>query len=330
MPQPNYGNITYGPHQNVTASDIAFSIHTSVDSAFYDVEYPEHEWYNVLKDDQVLRDVNPGATTYAYITRDRHGQAAFVGNGPNRNIPRVGQSAGAVTVPVAYAAVGAEITNEDARQYAFGFNANLAQDLGEAMRVACDNLTETTFFFGNADMGFQPFMGYQGIRVTLVAPGKSGNTEMAKKTPLENFQTINNALTQMWKDSRTIFKPDTIYLPPDQFALLSEPMVIGGEGGAGVAMSVIEYAKKHATVPALSGRELVILPLRYLGGQGLGGSDRMIVLDRGRRNQGMPMPMPYTLGQPVPGDLSAKLFAEMKIGSFFVRQPGSIGYFDGI
>ena len=27
--------ITYGSHENVTASDIAFSIHTAVDAAFY-------------------------------------------------------------------------------------------------------------------------------------------------------------------------------------------------------------------------------------------------------------------------------------------------------
>ena len=44
--------ITYGSHENVTASDIAFSIHTAVDAAFYDVLYPEHEWYNVLSEDQ--------------------------------------------------------------------------------------------------------------------------------------------------------------------------------------------------------------------------------------------------------------------------------------
>ena len=134
--------ITYGSHENVTASDIAFSIHTAVDAAFYDVLYPEHEWYNVLSEDQIMRDINPGATQYAYISRDRQGAASFVGNGPNNNIPMVAQSAGAVNVPVAYAAVGAVITNEDAREYTFGFNGNLSQDLGETMRVACDNLTE--------------------------------------------------------------------------------------------------------------------------------------------------------------------------------------------
>ena len=187
--------ITYGSHENVTASDIAFSIHTAVDAAFYDVLYPEHEWYNVLSEDQIMRDINPGATQYAYISRDRQGAASFIGNGPNANIPMVAQSAGAVNVPVAYAAVGAVITNEDAREYTFGFNGNLSQDLGETMRVACDNLTEQSFFYGNADMNFQPFLNYAGVTATTVPQGESGKTEWKDKTPLEIFNDINNALT---------------------------------------------------------------------------------------------------------------------------------------
>lgn len=319
--------ITYGSHDAVTASDIAFSIHTQVDSAFYDVLYPEHEWYNVLEEDQILRDVNPGATNYAYISRDRQGAAAFIGNGPNNNIPMVAQSAGAVNVPVAYAAVGAIITNEDAREYTFGFNGNLAQDLGETMRTACDNLTEQSFFYGNADLNFLPFLNYPGVTTTTVAAGTGGETEWASKEPLEIFNDINNALTKMWEDSRTIFKPDTVFVPLSQYALLSQPATLGG---VGMLTSIKEYTIANATVTGLSGRELKIIPLRYLKGAGGSSTDRMIVIDRSRRNQCMPMPMPYTLTPPVPAPLAAEFYAEMKIGSFHVRQAGSIAYYDGI
>ena len=319
--------ITYGSHENVTASDIAFSIHTAVDAAFYDVLYPEHEWYNVLSEDQIMRDINPGATQYAYISRDRQGAASFIGNGPNANIPMVAQSAGAVNVPVAYAAVGAVITNEDAREYTFGFNGNLSQDLGETMRVACDNLTEQSFFYGNADMNFQPFLNYAGVTATTVPQGESGKTEWKDKTPLEIFNDINNALTKMWQDSRTIFKPTIIYVPLAQYALLSQPAVIGG---VGMLTSIKEYTIANATVAGIAGKPLEILPLRYLAGAGASGADRMIVWDRDRRNQCMPMPMPYTLQAPGPAPLAAEFYAEMKIGSFHVRQAGSIAYYDGI
>lgn len=330
MPQ-QYGSVTYGTNPNATALDLAFSIHTDVDAAFYDIEYPDHEWYNVVENDQVLNNINPGATSYGYITRDRHGAATFIGNGPNNNIPMVSQSAGANNVPVAYAAVGALITNEDARQYQFGFNANLANDLGETMRVACDNLVEQTFFFGNADMGFLPFLNYPGISATMLPVGASGSTRFASKTPMERFNDLNNALVSVWKNSRTLFKPTTIFIDLESYAGLADPATIGDtEGGVGVATSTLEYFLKNATIRRVTNRPLEVFPLRYLDGQGAGGTNRMIVMDRSRRNQCLPFPMPFTLSQPVPADLAAKLYTETKFGSYHVRQQGSIAYFDGL
>lgn len=329
MPQ-QYGSVTYGTHSNTEALDLAFSIHTDVDAAFYDMEYPDHDWYKVVENDQILSNINPGATSYGYITRDRHGAATFIGNGPNNNIPMVSQTAGANNVPVAYAAVGAVITNEDARQYQFGFNANLANDLGETMRVACDNLVENTVFFGNKDMGFLPFLNYPGISAAMLPEGSSGSTQWAKKTPIERFNDINNALVSIWKNSRTLFKPTTVFVDLDSYALLSQPAVIGNPSSTAVLTSTLEYTLNNATVRRLTNRPLEIIPLRYLTGAGTGGTNRMIVMDRSRKNQCLPFPMPFTLSQPVPADLAAKLFTETKFGSYHVRQQGSIAYFDGL
>lgn len=329
MPQ-QYGSVTYGQNPNVSALDLAFSIHTDVDAAFYDVEYPEHEWYKVVQDDQVLSNINPGATSYGYIARDRHGAASFIGNGPNNNIPLVSQTAGANNVPIAYAAVGAVITNEDARQYQFGFNANLANDLGETMRVACDNLVEQTVFFGNADMNFLPLLNYPGISAAMLPEGASGSTEWSSKTPIEVFNDINNALVAVWRNSRTIFKPTTVLVDLDSYALLSQPATIGSPTSASMLTSILEYTLQNATIRRLTNRPLEIIPIRYLAGAGTAGTNRMIVMDRSRKNQCLPFPMPFTLSQPVPADLAAKLFTETKFGSYHVRQQGSIAYFDGL
>ncbi len=320
---PRYGNgPTYGAQANVQAADIAFSIHTQVDSAFYDIEYPEHDWYKILTRDQVMRDINAGATSYAYITRDKQGAAAFVGNGPNNDIPMVAQSAGAVTVPVAYAAVGAIITNEDARQYQFGFNGNLAQDLGEGMRKAVDNLTEATVIFGNEDLGLLPWINYPDIAITQIAAPWSGKDGAAM------VQDVNTVLETMWMNSRTLFLPQTVFLPMAQFVRLNAtPMVINGTG---LAQTALEYLKLNNITTQQTGQELLIYPSRYLAGAGDAGADRMVVMDRDRRNQCLPFPMEYLLSQPVPVPLAAELYAEMKIGSFHVRQQGSMMYADGI
>lgn len=332
---------TYGQQVNVQAADIAFSIHSAVDSSFYDILYPEHEWYGVLNEDQVMSDVSAGATSYSYITRDKQGAAAFIGNGPNNDIPMVAQSAGAVQVPIAYSAVGAEVTNEDARQYQFGFNGNLAQDLGEAMRKACDNLVETTVIFGYEPLNLLPWINYPGITtITAAAGSASGNpTEWAQKTPMEIVADINNALQAVWTNSRTLFKPTEIWVPLEQYGILTmTPMVLGNVGGStgtpstGVplAVTIMEYVAKNNVMTRVTGRELTITPSRYLYNAGAGNTARMVVMDRRRDYQCLPFPMPYLLSQPIPTPLAAQWYAEQKFGSFHVRQQGSMMYVDGI
>jgi hypothetical protein len=326
---------TYGPTSTIQAADIAFSIHTQVDSSFYDILYPEHEWYDILEESQVMGDINAGATSYSYITRDKTGVAAFIGNGPNNDIPMVAQSAGAIQVPIGYSAVGAEVTNEDARQYQFGFNGNLAQDLGEAMRKACDNLVETTVIFGYEPLNFNPWINYPGITTVTAATGASGDTTWAKKTPMEIVRDINNALQYMWENSRTLFRPTEIWVPLEAYGIMtSTPMVLGdpttNTSAIGLVVTIMEYVVKNNVMTRVTGRELKIHPSRYLAGAVSADVNRMVVMDRKRDYQCLPFPMPYLLSQPIPVPLAAQWYAEQKFGSFHVRQQGSMLYVDGI
>lgn len=328
--------ITTGTQCNITASDIAITLTTDLEREFLDVLYPKREWYDIVKDDQVMTAINPGATAYAYMARNVQGSAAFIGNGPNNDIPMVGQSIGAVQVPIAYAAVGAEVTNEDARQYAFGVNGNLAQDLGVAMREACDNLIERSVIFGVPDLQFWGWINYPGISVMTAAPssGTPASTKWADKTGTEIATDINNALNFVWQNSRTIFTPTTVFLPLKQFAQIANmPMVIGStssSSGTGVAMNVIDYIATNNVMYRVTGRELEIKPSRYLEGAGVGGSDRMVIMDRDKKNQIFPFPLPYQLSEPQPKNLSVAWYAENKFGSYHVKQQGSMAYVDGI
>lgn len=321
-------NFTYGTQPNVTAQELAFSIYTEVDAAFFDVEHPEHDWYKVVTEDMVISSINPGATSYAARIRDRQGTAAFVGKDENNNIPKVGQSIGAIEIPLAASAVGATLNNEDARQYQFGFNSNLAQDLGETMRQACDNLIEQTTFFGDASVGFRGFLNYAGITVTNAATGTGGSTTWISKTAQEIIDDVNNALTKVWTDSKGLFLPNSVFVPMAQYALLANKPF---ELTPGVAFSsALTYLKTNNLYSNRRGGELEIIPIRYLAGAGVGGADRMVVQDRSKKNQGMPFPLPYTVQQPVPVPLGAEFYAEQKHGSYFIRQNLSTLYVDGI
>lgn len=324
------GSFTYGGQANVNMQEIAFSIYTAVDSAFYDVEYPEHDWYKVVKEDQVLSDINAGATQYAFISRDRQGAAAFRGQAENNNIPMVSQTAGSSTVPLCASNVGAKIDNEDARQYQMGFNGNLAQDLGECMRFACDNLVERTVFFGDDSVGFKGFMNFPGVPTSNAVTGATGDTDWSKKTAAEMVKDINDGLAAVWTNSRGVFLPNTVFLPLEQFNLLATtPYTLGAS--AAVFQSALDYVKKYNIYTNQRGKELEIIPIRYL--KNANASDdkgRMILQDRSKRNQALPFPMGYTLQAPVPVPLGAEFYSEQKHGSYVIRQPLSTLYVDGI
>ena len=324
------GSFTYGGQANVNMQEIAFSIYTAVDSAFYDVEYPEHDWYKAVKEDQVLSDINAGATNYAFITRDRQGAAAFRGQAQNNNIPMVSQTAGASTVPLCASNVGAKIDNEDARQYQMGFNGNLAQDLGECMRYACDNLVERTVFFGDDSVGFKGFMNFPGVTTSTAANGAAGGTEWSKKTAAEMVKDITDGLAIVWTNSRGVFLPNTVFLPLEQFNLLATTPYTLGESAA-VFQSALDYVKKYNIYTNQRGQELEIIPIRYLKNANVSGDKgRMILQDRSKRNQALPFPMGYTLQAPVPVPLGAEFYSEQKHGSYVIRQPLSTLYVDGI
>lgn len=324
------GSFTYGGQANVNMQEIAFSIYTAVDSAFYDVEYPEHDWYKVVKEDQVLSDINAGATQYAFISRDRQGAAAFRGQAENNNIPMVSQTAGSSTVPLCASNVGAKIDNEDARQYQMGFNGNLAQDLGECMRFACDNLVERSFFFGDDAVGFKGFMNFPDVPTSNAVSGAAGGTEWSKKTAAEMVKDINDGLAAVWTNSRGVFLPNTVFLPLEQFNLLATtPYTLGAS--AAVFQSALDYVKKYNIYTNQRGKELEIIPIRYLkNANASSDKGRMILQDRSKRNQALPFPMGYTLQAPVPVPLGAEFYSEQKHGSYVIRQPLSTLYVDGI
>jgi len=328
MPVLANNSFTYGGAANVQATDVAFSIHTHVESAFYDVLYPEHEWRKYVLPEQVITDINPGATEYAYITRDRRGAAAFVGNGPNDDIPMVGQSIGSIAVPIVYAAVGARITDEDARRYTMGFYANLADDLGQTMKIAVDNLVEASVLFGNQDYNLLPLLNYPGVTAQNAPAGSGGGTQWSTKTAEEILSDINTALSDAIISSRTLFKPDILILPIENFSIISTvPMVLGGTN---LAMTIHEYVKKNNIVTAYTGKELTIFASRYLSDAGIGQTRRAIFMDRSAQNQILPFPMPYRVGEPIAKPLAAEWYAQLKFGSYHVRQPGSMYYLDAI
>jgi hypothetical protein len=309
-------------HAGIKATELIVSVFDQVEAGFYDALYPEILWNTVIPQESVNTDINPGAQNHVYRSRDVRGMGQFV-NGDPKNIPRVGQTVGQVTVPILDAAVGATLTDAEARRYQFGYQTALAKDYGEIMKKAADYHVERTFFFGNVAAGFVPFLDYPTVAKIPVAA-------WAGTDPRIWVQSINDAIMAVYTASNTVHLPDTVWMPPTKMAMLMAPMTIGGAEGTSIYTNALEYIKKNNFYTANTGKELNIKPLRYLAGAGVANVDRMIVGEWNARNFVMPFPLPYQLAQPVPVPLGVEMFAEYIFGSFNVRYPMCMAYVDGI
>lgn len=312
-------DFTKGGSGQITATELIVSVFDQVEAGFYDALYPEILWRTVLPEGSVKTDINPGALNYVYRSRDVKGMGQFV-NGDPKNIPRVGQVVGQVTVPILDAAVGATLTDAEARRYQHGYQTALAQDYGEIMKKAAEYHIERTFFFGNAAAGFVPFLDYPTC-------DKIPTAAWVNAEPTVWVEAINDAITAVWTNSKTIHLPDTVFLPPAKFAMLTAAYVIGA-GSVGVAVSALEYLKKNNIYTAQTGKELNIKSLRYLEGAGVAGVDRVIIMEWNPRNFVLPFPLAYQLAQPVPIPLGVDMYAEYIFGSFNIRYPMSMAYMD--
>jgi len=224
------------------------------------------------------------------------------------------------------AAVGATLTDMEAQRHQFGYQTALAQDYGEIMKKAADYHIERTFFFGNDAAQFLPYLDYPTVDKIVTDPWASSNPE-------DWVAAINDAITTVWTNSKTIHLPDTVELPPAKFSLLTQAFVVGnvaGSGGAGVAVSALEYLRNNNIYTAMTGKPLNIKTLRYLEGAGVAGVDRAIVKESQDRNFVLPFPLAYQLAQPVPIPLGVDMFAQYIFGSFNVRYPAAMAYVDGL
>lgn len=266
------------------------------------------------------------------MTRDHKGVAAFIGHGPNNDIPMVGQSMGAVEVPLAVSAVGFRINNEDARQYRYGQRAELGTDLGGIGAQAAENLKEVSVIFGSEIMNFLPWINYPGVPV-IQSPSNdepTPSTRWSDKSPMQKMETLNLMPRAMWEETKTLYKVTDIYMPMDIFANATETL-LALDGGPLMATTVMAHFKANNINNSIPGASQIrVWPSRYLGTAGADGKGRMVAMCRSPKHQVWPSPFDYTVGQPVPEPLGAAWYGEQKFGSYHVRQIGTMMYMDGI
>ncbi len=173
---------------------------------------------------------------------------------------------------------------------------------------------------GDAALGFTGFYNDAGVTAASATNGS-----WASATPDQIVEDVNVGMTAIYTASGYSHAPDTLILPPDQYALIATtPM-----SATIPDITILQWLERRSFGAVKNGRELTVLDSRYLPGVGAGSTDRAVLYTRGEdmvRIAGTPLTtMPvevhdYTYGVTVYGT----------IGEVEIVYPTTVGYVDGI
>ena len=319
-----------GQGSDITSSyNLVMQSFEYIQSRFYDVKYPEIHWSRMIESGSIDTSINFGARTASYRTKDMTGMGAFV-NAAGTNIPTVDSGIGKSSVPIEMAAVSGIVTEDESRQVQYGHSINMITEHGTIMRRAAERHIERTFFFGNADLGFDAFIDYPGVTIASASAKAAGGTTWDIATPDEIIDEVNNSISLISQDTRQVAYAGHVILPTAQYNRLATLRITDTN------ISVLEYLRKNNVYTANTGEELKIDAIPYTNDVAVAnppvaaGTGRMIVKVRSVENDWLPMPETANLRAPQPQDLSTKLYATYTFGSYHNRYPAEMIYVDGI
>lgn len=320
MPAWNFGAT---PDRN-SAFEFFLSNMEQFQNRFREVKYQDLFWKQVIPGGSIDTGVNPGANMTSYPVGDWRGLGAFRAR-YGKNIPTVSLTFGKNNIPIQVGGISATMDTDELRAVQFGMRMDLQTRFPEVMRKACELHVEGSFFYGDMNVGFVPWLDYPGVPETVAAQGAGGDTEWGTKTPDEIIYDLNMALTTVWVNTRQVHMPNWIALPSGHYGYIaSTPRSNNSD------TTILDYFLKN-NICTNSGRgEVTVIAMPYLDTAGVGGAARMISGEKREENFNMPFSMPFTLLAPQFQGFSINLFAEYKFGSVHMPYPMSYLFTDGI
>lgn len=289
------------------------------------LEFIEPEVYKVLYRDIVYPQMipvstaaGPFANAITYQSMDRRMAARFMAVGSD-DMPLADISRERTTMPVEHAGLGFRYALQELAEAQF-MGIPLDQERANSVRRGVEEFAQNIAFLGDADHNLPGFLNNAGIPAAS-APTGTWSTATADQI----IADVNFGLTEVWDESATVHLPDTVAIPPAQFALLSTTLV-----GTEHNRSLLDVLNTSNVYYARTKQPLNIMPLAELEGIGAGSTDRMVVYEKNRRNLEFFFPMPLQFIAPQPVGLNVLVPGQFRVSGTAVRYPGAARFVDGL
>ena len=300
---------------------------TALDMRLNEPLMGETEWPKLLK---MRTNVSLGddATAFfrqAWTANGQKGNGiSWAGRRANGTVPTVGIGDEMVTTPLRPWAQALDYTVfelESAQKLGRNISDEKLRIINKKYQLDVDQIVT----LGDDTMRFKGLFNSNQVTAANVANGAGGTPAWSTKTPLEIVKDVNDKCAAIYKASGFSHAPDTLVLPNEQWELIATtPM-----SATIPDITILDWLQRRSFSTKKNGRELTILDSKYLEGQGVGSTDRMVLYTNAEdivRIAGTPLTtMPvqvhdYTMGTTVYG----------VIGEVEIVYPTTIGYADGI
>lgn len=326
-----------GNFNQQSGSDIVLHVNEALAKGELDVVRPEILYPGYIPAESIDTAVNEGATDYSKLYKDWSGVASFRAIGSNV-VPTVGTTLGKVSIPIFSAAVSNNLDINDIRMGAMRVERGFSQDpytrTAQILKLSMEYFNERLVFFGDGIYNGSSVEFFPGLinhplipQADVEAGAAIGSpTEWVDKTPDEIIFDIENAIGTLYSVTNTVMKATDIYLPVDQFSLISSTKA----GVLGNDQVILKFTSEQNITAAISGRRVNIQPLRYLSGAGVGGTDRMMVVCKDSNNYMMANPIDFRMYDIQKVGFQFQYFAESRISPLMFPWPKFAAYWDGI
>lgn len=292
---------------------------THVENQVYEIQYPDIQYPELIFVDQTAPD---WVQTVTFTSIDHVGQAKFISH-KGDDIPYVSMNRNQYQSEVYLSGIGYEYTVQEVAQAQYLGISLPSQDAMMARR-AYEEFIDEGLLTGHSEKGMNGLINYPGITTVAAPNGASASPLWENKTADEVLLDINNALSGVWIDSRTVEIADTLLLSEQSFVQLANKRV------PGTATTLMAYVMANNVLTLRTGRPLTIKTVRGLETAGAGSTSRMVAYrnDPTVLKAHLPMPLQFMDVQIV--NLAYKVPGMFRFGGLDIRLPGSVRYVDGI
>lgn len=196
---------------------------------------------------------------------------------------------------------------------------NLEQRKANKTREGVEQTVDKIAWLGSEKHNIPGFINYPGITEYVIPAGASTDTEWESKTPDEIIADMNGIVSAVVATTKENEIPTTMLMPIDKYTLIAGMRMTDGD-----TKTVLKFFLENN--PYIK----EVVPLSYLKGAGISGSDRLMVYPKDEDNVTLEVPVPFMQLPAQQKGLEYEIITMEETAGVIIYYPLSVAYADGI